>query len=402
LGMTGVLRLDGKEERKLDLRTGSLCLEIPLEGLQAGAHLLSATAHTPELSADTRARVFYVSRPDTELVWRKQLPAAVKAGLVVAGDLLLVARNDGVLSALDKRDGTERWTFATGGEILGTPAASDGNVVFGSGDGKVYAVSLADGKQRWALDVGLPVYGGPLLVADTAFVGDNGGRMHALQLGDGKPRWTFERADFSIESQPVLWQDLVVFGAWDGRLYAVARDDGQLRWKVYGPKSGETNGIRYFAPADCSPVIVDDALFVCDRGYWLGAYSPAGELRSKWDLKAAGIARAGTDGALCVRTTESRVCRVDLKGELVWQADIPAGRFPIPPLTVGDVVYVCGNCGRLSALRATDGQPLWSYQTTPGFYVMAAPAVDAEAANAPHPICYVAGMDGSLTAVRSQ
>jgi outer membrane protein assembly factor BamB/3',5'-cyclic AMP phosphodiesterase CpdA len=395
-------RIDGKDVQAAAPGGEVLAAELPLKEVAAGAHLLCVTMKLPNKTTDTRTRVFYVDRPGTAVAWRKQLPAAVKAGPVLAGELLIVARNDGVVSALDRHDGAEQWVFSTGGEILGTPACSDGTLVFGSGDGKVYALDGRGGSPRWTFEAGPAVYGSPLVADGTVFIGDNGGRLHALNLADGKPRWTFDRADYSIEDQPAVWQDMVVFGAWDGYVYAVARSDGQLRWKSYGPKSSETKGNRYFAPADCGPVVIDDTLFVCDRGYMLGSYSPAGELRSKWSSNAAALAPAADRRAFYVRSTEDRVSKRDPKADAMWETAVPAGRFPIPPTVGHGRVWLCSNRGRLSVLDEKDGHEVWSYQATPGFYVMAPVAVDGEAPGDAGPACYIAGMDGSLTAVRQR
>ncbi|HQL55235.1 MAG TPA: PQQ-binding-like beta-propeller repeat protein, partial [Phycisphaerae bacterium] len=51
-------------------------------------------------------------------------------------------------------------------------------------------------------------------------------------------------------------------------------------------------------------------------------------------------------------------------------------------------------------LDAQTGKPVWNYQATPGLFVMAPVTVDA--GDAAGPVCYVAGMDGSLTAVRAR
>ncbi|UCG16400.1 MAG: PQQ-binding-like beta-propeller repeat protein [Phycisphaerales bacterium] len=375
---------------------------IAVGALTAGAHLLTAQVTMPDGTTDRRTRVFRVHPPSVDVLWQQQVPAAIKAGLVIADDLLIVARNDGAVIALDKTTGAQRWRFDTGGEVLGTPAWSGDTLVVGSGDGKVYALDK-HGKQQWAFDAGSPVYGWPLIdpaARGTVFIGDNSGHMHALNLTDGKPRWTFRRADYGIESKPALWKDMLVFGAWDGYLYAVARDDGELRYKSLGPRSSEGKGVRYWAPADCGPVVIDDVLFVCDRGYRLGTYSAEGKLVTNLDAKASGIGPAQDGRSLYVRTTDNRISKLDRGGHARWDVDIPAGRFPIPPTEHEGRVYVCSNGGLLSVLDATDGKLLWQYQATPGFYVLAPTTVDSPAAEAAGPVCYVAGMDGSLTAVR--
>jgi outer membrane protein assembly factor BamB len=307
--------------------------------------------------------------------------------------MVLIAGTDGVVRALDRRTGRTGWTFAAEAEILGTPAWSGAAIVFGSGDGKVRALNRS-GTLRWQYDAGAPVYGPPLVAKQAVFVGDNAGCLHALDLESGKARWVFRRADFAIESKPHLWKGMVVFGAWDGYVYAVNASDGTLVWKSLGPKSSEGKAARYYAPADCGPTSLGEALFVCDRGYQCGIYSPDGRLDRKLEVGGvSGIAADPAGSAVLARTFDDRVCRLDARGNKTWETALPAGRFPIPPTVVGSSVYVCSNGGRVAALDFETGREAWAYQATPGFYVMAPLAVDQAGA------CYVAGMDGSVTAL---
>lgn len=388
------VRIDGREveTERLTGQPGA-AWRIKTGELAAGRHLLSVRVKTADDRADLRAITIVVGADVAAPVWRREFPAGIKAGPAVAGDRLVVARTDGVVTALDRHTGRDVWTFASGGEILGTPAWTSDHVVFGSGDGQVYAVD-AGGRPAWTYDAGGPVYGVPATDADTVYIGDNGGRLHALQLRDGRPRWTFVRADYAIESQPCIWGDLVVFGAWDGHLYAVRRANGELAWKVRGPKASDGKGVRYYAPADCGPVAVGDTLFVCDRGYLLGTFTRAGQPGATLDKSVAAIAPCSAAGGILARATDDRVCRLDAAGEKLWERAVPAGRFPVPPTAAGAAVYVCSNRGLLSVLDAADGRVRWSYQVTPGFFVMAPVAVADDGA------CYVAGMDGSVTALR--
>jgi len=377
---------------------GTVSGSVPLDGLLPGIHLLTVQITLSDGRTDQRSRVFRVNAPDVEVLWKADAPRAIKAGPVIVGDLVVHAGNDGSVVASDRVTGRQRWAFKTGAEILGTPAWNGQYFVVGAGDGKVYALDN-QGRQRWVYEAGQPVYGWPLIEGDTAFVGDNGGRMHAISLADGSKRWVFERADFSIESRPAVWKDLLVFGAWDGYLYAVDKSTGKLRWKSLGPKSSDGGAARYYAPADCGPIVVADALFVCDRGYRLGTYDPDGKLGSTWDAGVAAIVPAADGRHFYARTTESHVRKYDGSGQVIWDKEISAGRFPIPPTEHDGRLYVCSNTGLLSVLDARDGKTLWQYQATPGFYVMAPVTVDAGGAGE-EPVCYVAGMDGSLPALR--
>lgn len=389
------IRIDGQDMSSVavDDHDGP-AYRVSMPALTPGRHFLAVRGRSADGKADLDTVVFRVGTSDHPEIWRRVFPAAIKAGPVLVDNNVLVAGTDGVVRALSRADGARVWTFESGGEILGTPTWSGHVLVFGSGDGKVYALDDS-GKTVWSFDAGRPVYGWPLVDGDTVYIGDNGGRLHALDMKSGKPRWTFSRADYAIECRPCLWGELVVFGAWDGYLYAVHRADGSLAWKVPGPKSSDGHAMRYYAPADCGPLAIEDTLFVCDRGYLLGSYGCDGVPGEQLATAVAAIAPEPAGRHFVTRTTDDRVCRFDAAGRKLWEQAVQAGRFPVPPTCHGDAVYICSNRGLLSVLSVADGRLRRSYQVTPGLYVMAPLAVDERGT------CYVAGMDGSVTAVRT-
>ncbi len=365
---------------------------VPVKVAESGWRNMTVRGQSPDGSKDLDTVAFRIHGEQDRVKWRREFAAAIKAAPVIVGEKLIIARTDGVVVALERDSGKEVWSFETGGEVLGTPAWGGSVLVFGSGDGKIYALD-GGGKLLWKHDAGVSVYGVPLIESDTVYIGDNGGRMHALDLNTGKPRWMFSRADYSIECQPCLWDGLLVFGAWDGYLYALDKTSGKQAWKVLGPKSSAGKAARYYAPADCGPVPLGESLFVCDRGYLLGTYGRDGTLLKQLadDISAIAVDSAGL--FIYGRSTKDRVCKYNAVGEQVWTTAVAAGRFPIPPVCCDGAVYVCSNTGLLSVLDAADGSVRWNYQVTPGFYVMAPPAVDERG------VCYVAGMEGSLTAL---
>ena len=387
------VEIDGVEVQSVGQKPNDNSDRFATESLTPGQHLLTVrmkSTDSAHAASDLRTITFEVGAAGGVVAWRRAYPAAIKAGLVIVDDDVIVAMTDGTVVALSRSRGTVTWKLQLPAEVLGAPASSGDMLVLGAGDGKVYGITR--GRKHWTFDAEVPVYGVPLIDGDTVFVGDNGGRMHALDLDTGHERWVFERADYSIECRPCLWGDLLVFGAWDGYLYALNRSDGALAWKAFGPKSSDKNGNRYYAPADCGPVVLGDRLLVCDRGYALGSYGLDGSPGPRLGEKVAGIASDGK--FIYSRGLEDRVCKFDAAGTEVWQQAVPAGRFPIPPTICGNNVYVCSNRGRLSVLDSANGHVWWEYQATPGFYVMAPLAVADDGT------CYVGGMDGSVTALR--
>ena len=82
---------------------------------------------------------------------------------MVVGSKAFVGSYDGKLYALDTLSGKLLWSYETGGEILSTPAVSDGVVFFGSKDGFVYALNASDGKLKWKFKTDAGVMTSPLV-----------------------------------------------------------------------------------------------------------------------------------------------------------------------------------------------------------------------------------------------
>ena len=75
--------------------------------------------------------------------------AGMPTAPVVAGGMVFVGDESGVVQALDAADGKPRWKGYTGGAIFFPPAIWEGRVYVGSADGHVYAFEAATGRPLW-------------------------------------------------------------------------------------------------------------------------------------------------------------------------------------------------------------------------------------------------------------
>jgi hypothetical protein len=126
---------------------------------------------------------------------------------------------DGKLYAINS-DGTEKWSFQTGGPVESSPAiGSDATVYVGSGDGKLYAISPT-GSQKWAFTTGGPVESSPAIGSDgTIYVGSNDYNLYAINP-DGAGKWRFLTGG-SVESSPAIGSDGTVYvGSYNGNFFA--------------------------------------------------------------------------------------------------------------------------------------------------------------------------------------
>lgn len=373
---------------------------LPVGFLCPGLHFARVVADFDGYQID-RARTFlYLDKTDG---WRSevaQLSAGVKAAPLWVDDKVIACTTAGQVvrvSFAQPRPAIDVLLDA-GVEILHPPAIAASTLYVSAAEQGVYAITL-DGRRlwQWKPGTGAAVYGRPVLDHDRLFVGDLEGLVHAIDRKSGKSIWSKRHAGFSIEQPLLLHEGRLYFGAWDGQLYCIDAREGNLVWKKPGPAGHLPEPIyksRYYAPADCPPLIVGDRLFVCDRAYRLGSYSLAGEYLGEIakDISAIGLTADGK--GFYARGLAEGLSRYDASGKIAWTSgEVVMGRFPVPPVEAGGRVYACSNRGRLYVLDAATGKVLWQYQVAPQLHVMAGVGADVKG------LACVAGMDGTLTRV---
>jgi len=369
---------------------------LNVKTLLPGRHFLRVSVTDDAKRTWDRAAAFEIALPESgSSEWaanRYPHDAGMKAAPLPCNGLVIAVDTGGKVIAFD-RSFRKRWTFETGGEILATPAVVGDVIVFGSGDGQVYGLSAPSGQKLWTYMAAGPVYGQPIVKDDTAYFGDNEGYVHAIRVRDGRKLWAVKHAEFSIEAAGTICDDTFCVGAWDGWVYAVKLADGTLKWKQRGPTGQAGQASRYFAPADCPPVLAGGKLFITDRGYNLGLYQSDGRYVGQLQKGCAAVGLSEDGRFVYARSLGDGLTKYDAEGKVVWKQDVPLGRFPIQPTERGGKVYVCSNRGLLSILDAQDGKIVWQYQVSPQLHVMAGVAVDERG------VAYTADMDGGLTAV---
>jgi outer membrane protein assembly factor BamB len=81
--------------------------------------------------------------------WEYRAAAAISAGPVFAGDMIIFGAADGRLLALDHA-GKPVWEFAAAGAIPADPTVADGRLYFGTENRFFYCLNAATGKKIWA------------------------------------------------------------------------------------------------------------------------------------------------------------------------------------------------------------------------------------------------------------
>ena len=130
-------------------------------------------------------------------------------------------------------DGTEKWSFSTGGRHSSPAIGSDGTVYVGSVfDDNLYAVN-PDGTEKWSFSTGDWVFSSPAIGSDgTVYVGSGDSNLYAVNP-DGTEKWSFSTGG-SVRSSPAIGSDGTVYvgsggtvyvGSYDNKLYAIGEGD---------------------------------------------------------------------------------------------------------------------------------------------------------------------------------
>jgi len=189
------------------------------ERLRLGSGDIARVADLPESGADwptfranntgTATTDAVLSKDCRRLWWFNPDTPFTPTAPVTVGGLVFLSGSDGIVRALDSKDGSLRWKAYTGGSVRHPPTAWRGRVFVGSGDGWIYAFEAATGRLLWRFNAApanrkIPVYGSLMstwpvasgvlvedgvLYAAAGIVNYDGTHVYALDAETGKIRW---------------------------------------------------------------------------------------------------------------------------------------------------------------------------------------------------------------------
>jgi outer membrane protein assembly factor BamB len=389
--------IDGanKSAAKLVKKGSRLSRRLGTKKLTPGWHYITLRVQPPNDSALDFSDSFWLNPPPAApyKVHRFQGAAAIKTQPIVAGEMVFVGDTAGIVAALSL-DLKPVWKYSTGSQIVHSLAVADGLVIVGDVDGVVHALRATSGERAWKRQLPNAIYAAAAIAGATAVVADAAGWLHALRVETGKTAWSVKVADFGFEARPLVHDDLLFAGAWDGRLYALRHATGKVDWKAWCPTWHTDMKSRYYAPADASPVIVQDHVLTTDRGYRLGRYTREGEYLGLVRGQVSAVAASAEGDAFYTRGLDNQLVKHAANGTVLWSRSTPLGRAPTAPLVCGERVAVVSDTGLLYVADAASGDELCSLSMSPSLFVLSGLGGDS----AHH--LFAADMDGRLTGVQ--
>lgn len=226
---------------------------IGAERVPVGA-MAATTVHREYMRPDRRLpRV--PAGMELSLVWTDSASIFTRVGF--DSDNIYIGTSTGLAKAIDRREGTERWSVPTGASLFSRPVPLPrGRVAYPMHDG-IMILEGGDGK----LVKKLPSREGPYvadgLLTDGKYLQGGYKRMECRRPKDGKTVWVYDSIFNYCQASPTVDGDDLVFGAWDTNLRCLDLNTGKLRWVWNNGKSANMLG-----PGNVVPVISGERVYV--------------------------------------------------------------------------------------------------------------------------------------------
>jgi outer membrane protein assembly factor BamB len=265
--------------------------------------------------------------------------ATIKASPVVWQDTVFVGASDGVLYAIDAKEGVLKWQFQTGGAIRFAPIVANDTVYLGSADNKLYGIDARTGKLAMEpIETGGDIVGSPAYADNLLFFTSADLQFYVANSSTGRIKYRLRMTNANLGSSPVV-TDRYVYVVGGNTLMALLRS-GTVRWTATTKN-----------PISNTPLVTDNGVYVGDRGGRLYAFDLKG--KEKWsitDNDKRAFSAPPTAGEKPKRESTAPEPFVQL-----------GGAVNSSPVLSGTHIIVGSNRGFLYAIDEETGRVDWEY-----------------------------------------
>ena len=210
---------------------------------------------------------------------------------------MLIASQDGKLTALNVETGAVVWQYETSDQIRCSPTVAGDRTFLGGCDSQLHVVDLNKGvKASEPMPLDSPTNSTPAVLGELAFLPTYGGKILALEWKKGLRAWEYEDEERQQEyrSSPAAAKGIVIVSSQGKRLVALDAANGKEKWQ---------KTIRRHA--DAAPVIAGDSVFLAATDGRLYRFNLAdGEETWQYEIKGALLAAPAIAGEKLILTTE--------------------------------------------------------------------------------------------------
>ncbi len=181
---------------------------------------------------------------------------------------IYILSDDNFVVCFNAQDGSKRWQspikIAVSGLADRAPVASDTAIYIGGADGVLTALSLFDGSQLWTYQTGGDIGAGVALGPGVVYVASQDQHLYALNAADGSRIWRYT-SDIALGA-PTVAGAVLYLGIAD-QLTAIAANTGAQLWQAQATLDGGLSD-TFFG----SVTVAGDTLYA-PAGSYLYAFS---------------------------------------------------------------------------------------------------------------------------------
>lgn len=288
-------------------------------------------------------------------IFDRRDPSYVTGGVGLAYGYVLMGTTGGEVVALSAADGEEVWRVEVGSEVLAPPIGGSNLIFVRTIDGRLLALEREDGSVRWSFDNQVPVLtlrgtGAPVHADGIVYAGFANGMLAAIRAENGEPVWQHRvmlpegRSELErmvdVDSQPVLAGGILYVVAFQGRLKALRASDGSLLWER------EVSSHLDLARGYNQIYVVneDDEIIAYDQRTGEEVWRQDGLFRRNLSSPIAFsnyVVAGDEDGYVHVLAQSD--------GRFLGRTKVDGDGVRSQPVVAGRLFYVLGNSGRLRA-----------------------------------------------------
>ncbi|QLG50956.1 PQQ-binding-like beta-propeller repeat protein [Natrinema halophilum] len=314
-------------------------------------------ADGPEFGANTFESVWEYDKARSRHPYLGGDRIAVADGTVYSGAATMdksVIHREGMV-ALSTADGSVEWKNET---AFGDPTVTEDTVycVRAQSEAQLHALDRADGSHRWTVDIGndRPIQSSPTVAHGAVYL-ISGETVYAFETDDGSLRWSRQSDELNVRSfwgTPAVANGLVFISS--EQAFGFDPKTGDVAWEL--PYDGSA-----------APRVAASSTTLAVAGTnttWLYDIETQEEIAA---VPGSSSLALGTQVAVCMHENyeEHGLFAVDLEtGDRLWE--VPEGG--VQPVIVGETVYFHdGSSGKLIAFDKYDGTTKWESKLDHGY-----------------------------------
>ncbi len=163
---------------------------------------------------------------DGHVLWSFDTNDRITSTALVQADTVYVATWHGTIFALNRSNGTRRWSYSLNSiqretvvdGVGGSMALANGHLYVGDYRGTVLCMDAVKGRVTWRYATGAQVLATPIVASGLVYIGSGDGYFYALDTHTGRPAWRYAAGE--IRSSALLANSHVFVGSINGMMYA--------------------------------------------------------------------------------------------------------------------------------------------------------------------------------------